>query len=42
MRRHAAWQDGKFEFGALSRQVDDTVFGHMRTETPLKDLVQDE
>jgi len=41
-RRHAAWQDGKFEFGALSRQVDDTVFGHMRTETPLKDLVRDE
>jgi len=41
-KRHAAWVEGKFEFGALSRQTDDAVFGHMRTETPLKDLVRDE
>lgn len=35
-----AWNDGQFEFSALSTFYDDDVFGTMRTETPLKDLVK--
>lgn len=34
-----AWRGGKFEFSALSREQDDDVYGRMRTETPLKDLI---
>lgn len=34
-----AFKDGKFSFGALSREGPDDVYGLMRTETPLKDLV---
>lgn len=37
--RHEAWKAGKFDFAALSRQQPDLVYGHMRSETPLKDLV---
>jgi len=36
-----AWKDGKFEFGALSTQHEDDVYGTMRGETPLKDLIGD-
>ena len=34
-----AWKDGKFEFSALSSTHDDPVYGQMRTETPLRDLL---
>jgi hypothetical protein len=34
-----AWNEGKFDFSALSREYDDEVFGLMRGETPLKDLI---
>jgi hypothetical protein len=34
-----AYNDGKFEFGQLSRQVPDDVFGSMRVGVPLKDLI---
>jgi len=34
-----AWNNGKFEFGALSREYENDVFGLMRGETPLKDLI---
>ena len=39
--KYQAWQEGKFEFGALSTQRPDEVYGQMRTETPLKDLIHD-
>ena len=39
--KYQAWQEGKFEFSALSTQRPDEVYGQMRTETPLKDLVHD-
>ena len=31
--------EGKFEFSALSKQVDDAVYGSMKIEAPLKDLI---
>jgi len=34
-----AWNDGKFEFSALSREYENDVFGTMRGSTPLKDLI---
>jgi len=34
-----AWQDGKFEFWQLSSEHTDNVYGLMRGETPLKDLI---
>lgn len=34
-----AWSDGKFEFGALSAQHTDEVYGTMRGEATLKELV---
>lgn len=34
-----AWSEGKFEFSALSSQHDDEIYGTMRGETSLKDLV---
>ena len=34
-----AWQDGKFEFAALSKQHDDEVYTTMRSEASLKDLL---
>ena len=37
--KYDAWKAGKFEFGAVSKQVSDPVYGTMRVETPLKDLV---
>lgn len=37
--RHDAYADGQFSFGDLSRQRPDEIFGTMREETPLKDLV---
>ena len=35
-----AWQSGQFTFDKLSREVENDVYGKMRTETPLKDLIQ--
>lgn len=35
-----AWQSGQFTFDKLSREVDNDVYGKMRTETTLKDLIQ--
>ncbi len=37
--KYEAWQAGQFEFSALSKQVENDVYGSMRVETPLKDLV---
>jgi hypothetical protein len=34
-----AWQDGKFDFSALSKQVEDDRFGHMRVVASLANLV---
>lgn len=34
-----AYQAGKFSFDALSNRQDHDIYGTMRTETPLKDLV---
>jgi hypothetical protein len=34
-----AWKEGKFEFGNLSSTHTDDVYGEMRGETPLKDLI---
>lgn len=36
-----AWKDGKFEFSALSTTHQDDVYGQMRSETPLQDLVKE-
>lgn len=35
-----AWQSGLFTFDKLSREVENDVYGKMRHETPLKDLVK--
>lgn len=37
--KYEALQDGKFQFSQLSTQHEDDVYGHMRGETPLKDLL---
>lgn len=34
-----AWKDNKFEFSALSTQQENEIYGKMRTETSLKDLL---
>lgn len=39
--KYEAWKDNKFSFSQLSREVENDVYGLMRTETPLKDLVKD-
>ena len=36
-----AWKEGKFEFGQLSTTHTDEVYGDMRSETPLKDLISE-
>lgn len=35
-----AWKKGQFTFDKLSHEVENDVYGLMRTETPLKDLVK--
>jgi hypothetical protein len=35
-----AWKDDKFDFSQLSKQVDNDVFGTMRTASTLKDLIE--
>jgi len=37
--KYDAWKGGKFEFSALSSTHEDEVYGTMRGETPLKDLI---
>ena len=37
--KHGAYKDGKFEFGQLSAQVPNEVYGNMRTEASLKSLL---
>jgi SPP1 gp7 family putative phage head morphogenesis protein len=37
--KFGAWKAGKFEFSQLSQEVSDPVWGTMRVETPLKNLV---
>lgn len=37
-----AYSNGQIEFSQLSRQVEDDVWGTMRTEVPLKDLIGSE
>jgi len=39
--KYDAWKAGKFDFSQLSKEVDNDVFGKMRGETPLKDLVSE-
>ena len=34
-----AWKDGLFNFSQLSTETENDVYGMMRTETPLKDLI---
>jgi hypothetical protein len=40
--KHAAYQDGKFEFSQLSKQGPNDIYGTMRTVASLKDLIGDE
>jgi len=37
--KYEAWQEGKFEFSALSKQGHDDVYGSMRTEASLSELL---
>ena len=37
--RHEAWKAGKFEFGDLVGSYTDDVYGKMRSEVPVEDLV---
>lgn len=37
--KYEAWKDGKFELSQLSKEYQNDVFGTMRGETPLKDLI---
>jgi len=37
--KYEAWKEGKFEFGQLSGTHTDDVYGEMRGETPLKELL---
>jgi hypothetical protein len=37
--KHEAYTAGKFEFSALSKQFDNDVYGKMRSEASLKDLL---
>jgi hypothetical protein len=37
--KYEAWKEGKFEFQDLSTTHTDEVYGNMKTETPLKDLI---
>jgi len=37
--KYDAWKAGKFEFSQLSKETENDVFGMMRGETPLKDLI---
>ncbi len=40
--KYDAWQEGKFNFDQLSNTYQDDVFGQMRGETPLKNLLGDD
>ena len=37
--KYDAWKDGKVSISDMSKTVDNDVFGEMRVETPLKDLL---
>lgn len=37
--KYAAWKEGKFPFSALTTTYEDSVFGVMWRETPLKELI---
>ena len=39
--RYKAYKDGLFDFSKLTRELDDPVYGAMRSETPLKDLLNE-
>jgi hypothetical protein len=39
--RYQAYKDGRFDFGKLTRELPDPVYGPMRSETPLKDLINE-
>jgi len=39
--KYDAWKSGQFSFDKLSREVENDVYGKMRSETPLKDLVNE-
>jgi len=37
--KYDAWKAGKFDISQLSKEQNNDVFGLMRSETPLKDLI---
>ena len=39
--KYEAWQEGKFDFAQLSQETTDPVWGSIRVEAPLKDLVSE-
>lgn len=39
--KYDAYKAGSFDFSQLSKQVENDVYGHMRVETPLKDLINE-
>ena len=39
--KYTAWKDGKFEFSQLSKTYEDDIFGTMRGESSLKDILGD-
>jgi hypothetical protein len=39
--RYDAWTAGRFDFAKLTKQVEDPLYGHMRIEASLADLVQE-
>ena len=40
--KYDAYKEGKFEFSQLSKEHENDVYGNMRSETPLKDLLGEE
>jgi SPP1 gp7 family putative phage head morphogenesis protein len=40
--KYDAYKAGQFEFSQLAQRVEDPIYGHMITETPLKDLIGEE
>ena len=39
--RYQAYKDGLFQFDQLTRELDNDVYGLMRSETPLKELLNE-
>lgn len=39
--KYDAWKAGEFDLGKLTKNSQDSIWGEVRTETPLKDLIRD-